>query len=86
MGSALPVPMRDFIKNEIPEIENSAISWYSSNLLFVKPEQSRKDGIDANAMQVSKEFFSMFNFPLLIGDATTVLDKPNNMVISNLSQ
>ncbi|NLN96348.1 MAG: FtsX-like permease family protein [Bacteroidales bacterium] len=82
MGSALPVPMRDFIKNEIPEIENSAISWYSSNLLFVKPEQSRKDGIDANAMQVSKEFFSMFNFPLLIGDATTVLDKPNNMVIS----
>ncbi len=82
MGSSLPVPMRDFIKNEVPEIENSAICWYSTNHLFVKPEQSVKDGIEASAMEVSKEFFSMFNFPLLLGDATTVLEKPNSLVLS----
>ncbi|MCK9236384.1 MAG: ABC transporter permease [Bacteroidales bacterium] len=82
LGSALPVPMCELVKSQVPEIESSAICWSPNNYTFLKPNQSRKEGIKGNAMQVSKEFFSMFNFPLLIGDAATVLEKPNNMVLS----
>ena len=82
LGSALPVPMCELVKSQVPEIANSTICWYPNNHTFLKPNQSRKEGIKGDAMQVSKEFFSMFNFPLLIGDAATVLEKPDNMVLS----
>lgn len=82
MGSSLPVPMRDFITNEVPEIENSAICWHSHKHHFLKPEQSRKEAIEAKAMQVSEEFFTIFNFPLIAGSPETVLQQPNSIVLS----
>ena len=82
MGSLLPVPMCDFIKNEVPEIENSAICWYPKDHIFQKTEQSRKEGIGGKGMEVTAEFFTIFNFPLVTGNAETVLQQPNSIVLS----
>lgn len=83
MGSALPVPMDELIRSEVPEVEKSVIfrpTW-GSNLLN-RPDQTRKDAISCKIFETSADFFTMFDFPLLSGDAKTVLATPNAIVIS----
>ncbi|MCK9291221.1 MAG: FtsX-like permease family protein [Bacteroidales bacterium] len=81
-GSFVPIPMSEEIRKEIPEVVNGVICWFSNNSLFYKPDQSRKAAVEALAMDASSEFFTVFDFPLLIGAAETVLAEPNTVVIS----
>ncbi len=83
MGSALPVPMGELIRNEVPEVEKSVIfrpSWRSN--LLNRTDQTLKDAISCKIFETSADFFTMFDFPLLSGDAKTVLATPNTIVIS----
>lgn len=83
MGASLPVPMGKLIKDEIPEIDKHTVfvDWWGNNKLF-KPEQSVSDAIEANIGNVSADFFTMFNFPLISGQADKVLVEPLTLVIS----
>lgn len=82
MGSSLPVPMEELIRTNVPEIERSVImrEWWENG--FYRADQTRKDAVFLSAMTASKDFFTLFNFPLLSGDAQTVLSKPNTVVLS----
>lgn len=82
MGSSLPVPMEELIRNEVPDIEKSTVMIKLWNNLVHTPEQTRADAININLTQASSDFFSIFDFPLVAGDANTVLSQPNAIVLS----
>lgn len=81
-GGLLPVPLAELIMNEIPEVEKSVVmnQWWN-NLLYT-PNKTSKEGIKPNIINPSTDFFTMFDFPLVVGDAVTVLTEPNSIVIS----
>lgn len=82
MGSALPVPMGELIKSEVPEIERMVImrEWWNNE--FCRTDQTPKDAIRAKSLHVSEDFFRMFDFPFVAGDAATALSAPKSVVIS----
>ncbi len=82
MGSSLPVPMEELIRHEVPEIERSVVmrEWWNNG--FYRTDQTPRDAIRKKAMHASADFFTMFDFPLITGDAKTVLSVPNSVVLS----
>ena len=82
MGSSLPVPMEELIRHEVPEIERSVVmrEWWNNE--FYRTDQTPRDAIRKKAMYASADFFTMFDFPLITGDAKTVLSVPNSVVLS----
>jgi putative ABC transport system permease protein len=59
-------------------IKNTCVSnWGGTSLLTVGETRIKK-----NSFYVSEEFLEMFRFPLVTGDAATVLDDPSSIVIS----
>ena len=82
MGSSLPVPMEELIRHEVPEIERSVVmrEWWNNE--FYRTDQTPRDAIRKKAMHASADFFTMFDFPLITGDAKTVLSVPNSVVLS----
>ena len=81
-GSSLPVPMEELIRHEVPEIERSVVmrEWWNNE--FYRTDQTPRDAIRKKAMYASADFFTMFDFPLITGDAKTVLSVPNSVVLS----
>lgn len=82
MASNLPVPMMELIQNEVPEVEKGVIMWTWWNNLLYRPDQTRADAINASVLQVSSDFFTMFDFLFVAGDAKTALSIPNTIVLS----
>ena len=82
MGSALPVPMGELIRSEVPEIERSVTmrEWWNNE--FYRTDQTLRDAVRTKALHASADFFTMFDFPLIAGDAKTVLSIPNSVVLS----
>ncbi len=83
MGSAMPVPMAKLIKDNIPEIEKTVTlrsSFWVNNLK--KKNQNKKDAISVEVLDATKDFFTVFDFPLLVGDHRKVLEKDGDIVIS----
>lgn len=81
-GSSLPVPLAELIMSEVPEIEQSMVMNDYWNDLLYTPSQTRKEAIKVNIINPSAHFFTMFDFPLITGDATTVLSETNSIVIT----
>lgn len=66
------------LKAEIPEIEQGTqMSWDAQELLTVGNESSKESG-----RYVQPDFLTMFTFPLLRGDASTALNRPTGILIS----
>jgi putative ABC transport system permease protein len=82
IGSSLPVPMEELIRHEVPEIERSVVmrEWWDNE--FYRTDQTTRDAIRNKAIHASADFFTMFDFPLITGDAQTVLSVPNSVVLS----
>jgi putative ABC transport system permease protein len=77
-GLATPQLMGPALKNDYPEIESAArISWNSS-ILFAYGDKH----IKANGTWADPSFLTMFSFPLLKGNATTALNDPYSLVIT----
>ena len=75
---SVPLPTYEAIKFRNPSIVNSVVTgWGSNHLLTVKETKLTQEGLFA-----SEEFLEMFEFPLISGDASTVLDDPSSIVIS----
>lgn len=81
-GSSLPIPMAQLIKEEVPEIEKSMVMWTWFHNRLYTPDQTQQDAINAKVMTATEDFFTMFNFPLISGDANTVLSESNMIVLS----
>ena len=66
------------LKNDYPEIENTArVSWDMSILFGYGDKQVKAMGI-----WVDPSFLTMFSFPLLKGDVKTALNDPYSLVIT----
>jgi putative ABC transport system permease protein len=71
-------PVGKALKDEYPEIKNSARVYWSTDRLFNYGDKF----INAKGNDVDKPFLAMFTFPLLEGNAAHALDDINNIVIT----
>lgn len=85
MGSALPVPMAELVKSNVPEIEKSTVVHARKKKMFNRPQQTSKEAVEINTISASEEFFTMFDFPLISGDPEKVLSGPDKVVLSETS-
>ncbi|MCB0668201.1 MAG: ABC transporter permease [Saprospiraceae bacterium] len=75
---SVPLPTYEAMKTADHRIINSTVTgWGSEHLLTVGNTRLVQEGLF-----VSEEFLEMFEFPLVSGDAKTVLDDPSGIVIS----
>jgi len=75
----LPYPAAEELKRDYPEILDVVRVHYSKEVLFVHND---KRFIENQILTVDPEFLTMFSFPLIYGDANSVLDDPNSVVIT----
>lgn len=76
--NSLPLPTYQALKSEHSNIVNSSASdWGGKHLLSVGDEGIRKTGY-----YVGGEFLTMFEFPLIKGNATQVLGEPYAIVLT----
>jgi putative ABC transport system permease protein len=73
-----PGLLAESLKKEIPEVEYAAMVSWDDDVLFTVGEKSAKE----NGRYASPDFWEMFSFSLLQGDAKTALASPDNIVIS----
>src|SRR5215831_14322862 len=77
-GDYTPGLLPDEMKKVLPEIEySSGLAWDESNT-FQAGEKIMKE----NGNHASADFFKMFSFPLLQGNAETALNTPISLAIS----
>jgi putative ABC transport system permease protein len=73
-----PEIMAPGLKNDVTQIENvSRVSWSADNLFTVGDKS-----IKAKGNFVDPAFLSMFSFPLVNGNASTVLKDPSSIVLT----
>jgi putative ABC transport system permease protein len=76
--TSVPLPTYEAMKTADSKIKNSVIAdWGGDHLLTVGETRVTK-----RAHYVSEEFLEMFEFPLVKGNASTVLDDPTSIVIT----
>jgi putative ABC transport system permease protein len=76
--SSTPGILSDALKDEFPEVEfATTTSWVGKYTLSIKDHNIKADGF-----HVGKDFFQIFSFPLIEGNATQVLQDKLAMVIS----
>ncbi|HMG69357.1 MAG TPA: ABC transporter permease [Chitinophagaceae bacterium] len=77
-GTATPEIMAPGLKNDVPEIDKvSRISW-GDDYLFTVGDKSLK----ASGNLVDPDFITMFNFPLIEGNAATAMKDPYSILIT----
>jgi len=77
--TATPGLLAEEIKKEVPEVEKAIPrTWKMSERISDKNTYFTEEGY-----YVGKDFFNIFSFELLKGDANTVLTKPSDIAISD---
>ena len=75
---SVPLPTYEALKTADSNIKNTAVAdWGGDHLMTVGEKKLIMKGY-----WVSEEFLEMFEFPLKYGDASTVLDDPTSIVIT----
>ena len=77
-GNITTGPMGNALKNDFPEVKNTARIYWTIERLFSYGDRS----IKAKGNDVDKPFLSMFSFPLVKGNAVHALDGTNSIVIT----
>src|SRR5258706_1912448 len=73
-----PGLLADALKKQIPEITGASTVIWEGDFLFTVGEKIGKE----KGRYVGSDFFDMFSFPFLQGNANTALSSPVNIVIS----
>lgn len=76
--NSVPLPTYMEMKNAHAKIVNSSVAGWGGSRLIVNDEKR----INIRGYYVSKEFLEMFEFPMVEGDRSLVLDDPSSIVIS----
>lgn len=75
---SIPLPSYEELKNQHSDIVNTCVTgWGGDHLLTVGDTRIIKRGYFA-----SKEFLQMFEYPLIVGSAESVMENPSSIVIS----
>lgn len=76
--NSTPGILAENMKLDFPEIEFAATTtWVNKNLLFSNEKYLKEEGF-----HVGEDFFEIFSYPLLIGDASQVLQDKTSICIS----
>ena len=76
----VPAPMADALPSEFPEVE-AAVHFRQRGSFLVK--KGEEDNIkEHDVVYAGKDFFKVFDLPVLEGQAETALQEPNTMAIS----
>ena len=76
-NSITPAQLGPMLKDNIPEIKNSVrISRYSGQV------KTNDKSFPEDYYLADENFFELFNFPLISGNAETVLSNPNSVVLT----
>lgn len=76
--AATPGPLVPALKTEVPEIERATrVTWGDRILFTVGDKAFNEEGFYAD-----EDFFQMFSFKMLHGDAKTALQQPTSITIS----
>lgn len=76
--SSIPKPLNDVLDEEYAEITHSVLmDWGSTMVLTLDDRAFRVDG-----RYFGSDFFTVFTFPLIIGDPSTALMAPESVAIS----
>ncbi len=77
-GSAMPKPIAQVLVDDYPEITHTVLmSWDMDMVLTYENQPFRSEG-----RYFGSDFFTVFKFPLIIGDAATALLDPESIAIS----
>jgi ABC-type antimicrobial peptide transport system permease subunit len=76
--TSLPLPAYEALKTQNANITNTVVADWGGDHLFTVGEKR----INKRANYASEEFLEMFQFPLIKGNAATVLDEPTSIVIT----
>lgn len=76
--SATPGLLAEALKTEIPEITHATRTTWGEELQFTVGEKIIKE----KGLYADGEFFEMFSFPFIAGDASTALEDVSSIVIS----
>ena len=76
--NSVPLPTYMEMKNTHAKIVNSAVAGWGSRRLIANGDKR----INIQGYYVSNEFLDMFEFPMIEGDRSLVLDDPSSIVIS----
>lgn len=77
--TSLPLPTYEALKTANANIVHSLVTDWGDNHLLTASDDKR---MNKRGFHVSEEFLEMFQFPLIAGNAETVLDDPANVVIT----
>ncbi|MDX1910560.1 MAG: ABC transporter permease [Saprospiraceae bacterium] len=66
------------LKNDFPEVETYTRMAHGESLLHIGSERFREE----QSWYVDTDFFTMFSFPLLNGDAASALREPGSVVVT----
>ncbi|MEP7373271.1 MAG: ABC transporter permease [Chitinophagaceae bacterium] len=84
--AAGPGPLAAGLKNELPEVEQSArlLTFPDIGTMLLKYENKseRKQFFESNGYYVDSNFFQLFTYDFISGTAATALDQPSSIVIS----
>lgn len=76
--NSVPLPTYEAMKTAHAKIVNSVVAGWGDNRLIARDDNR----IMQPGYFVSEEFLDMFEFPMITGDRSTVLDDPSSIVIS----
>jgi putative ABC transport system permease protein len=84
--AAAPGPMAAGLKSELPEVEQSArlMTFPDIETMLLKYENKSvsKQFFESNGYYVDSNFFQIFTYDFVFGNAATALDQPSSIVIS----
>ncbi len=76
-----PAPLADLLKDKLPEIE-AATTMQPGGDYEVLLSANDKKIYQKGSVEADSSFFKVFPYKIIRGDAATILDKPNAIVIS----
>ena len=80
----VPTPFPDAFREDFPEVEKVVfMSYFREGLITVNWGEKTKNFPESEGLTyIEPTFFEVFDRPLLVGDPETVLNQPNQVVIS----
>ena len=76
--NSIPKPLDEVLDEEYPEITHSVLMSWEENMVITRDDQAFR----ADGRYFGSDFFTVFTFPLLIGDPATALQDPESIALS----
>lgn len=77
-----PAPLLAAIRHEIPEVENG-VRFFRAERMIVR--RGHENFYEDDILFCDPNFLSLFTFKMVVGDALTILSKPNSVVLTEES-